>query len=200
MKLNARIATAGLISAAAALSVSLLPSAAQAASSPQPGPGRITSPIRPSAPQAGSWFQIRNRKSGKCLDDTNGSTSRGTQLQMWRCNGLANQNWTYYLIAGGGGWPWEYMFYNQKSGLCLSNQGGSKGNGSHVILWTCSTDGADNAEWWLPYSVDTSGYNIFENLASRTLMTVSANSTADGAKVQMWTPPSINDNSYFWKW
>jgi Ricin-type beta-trefoil lectin domain/Glycosyl hydrolases family 16 len=37
---------------------------------------------------------LYNPQSGKCLDDTNWSTTAGTQLQIWDCTGSANQRWT----------------------------------------------------------------------------------------------------------
>jgi hypothetical protein len=35
-----------------------------------------------------------NPASGRCLDDPNSSTTNGTQLEIWDCNGGANQRWT----------------------------------------------------------------------------------------------------------
>jgi Ricin-type beta-trefoil lectin domain-like len=34
------------------------------------------------------------RSNGLCLDDTGFSTTNGTRLQIWRCNGTANQQWS----------------------------------------------------------------------------------------------------------
>ncbi len=34
-----------------------------------------------------------NPASGKCLDDPNSNTANGTQLELWACNGGANQQW-----------------------------------------------------------------------------------------------------------
>jgi hypothetical protein len=36
---------------------------------------------------------LYNPQSNKCLDDPNSSTTPGTQLQIWDCNGGANQHW-----------------------------------------------------------------------------------------------------------
>jgi hypothetical protein len=36
---------------------------------------------------------LYNPQSNKCLDDTNWSTTPGTQLQIWDCSGNANQKW-----------------------------------------------------------------------------------------------------------
>ena len=37
---------------------------------------------------------LYNPQSNKCLDDTNWSTTPGTQLQIWDCSGNANQKWS----------------------------------------------------------------------------------------------------------
>jgi chitinase len=38
--------------------------------------------------------ELLNPQSGKCLDDTNFSTTPGTQLQIYSCADTANQQWT----------------------------------------------------------------------------------------------------------
>jgi hypothetical protein len=35
-----------------------------------------------------------NPQANKCLDDPASSTTPGTQVQIWDCNGGANQKWT----------------------------------------------------------------------------------------------------------
>jgi len=35
-----------------------------------------------------------NPQSGRCLDDPGSSTTDGTQLQLFDCNGTAAQQWT----------------------------------------------------------------------------------------------------------
>ena len=36
---------------------------------------------------------VLNPASGKCLDDPNSSTTEGTQVQIWTCNGTGAQRW-----------------------------------------------------------------------------------------------------------
>jgi hypothetical protein len=43
------------------------------------------------APQANGG--LLNPQSGRCLDDPGGSTTWGTQLEIWDCNGGGNQQW-----------------------------------------------------------------------------------------------------------
>ena len=42
----------------------------------------------------GANTSLVNAGSGKCLDDTDWSTTDGNQLQIWTCGGTANQSWT----------------------------------------------------------------------------------------------------------
>jgi Ricin-type beta-trefoil lectin domain len=35
-----------------------------------------------------------NVRSGTCLDDTNGVTTNGQQLQIWTCDAGSHQSWT----------------------------------------------------------------------------------------------------------
>ncbi len=42
---------------------------------------------------SGATVQLAAVRSGKCLDVTNTSTSEGTSLIQWSCNGGTNQKW-----------------------------------------------------------------------------------------------------------
>ncbi len=44
--------------------------------------------------QAGTDGSLKNTNSGLCLDDPNSSTTEGTRLQIYTCNGTAAQKWT----------------------------------------------------------------------------------------------------------
>lgn len=196
---------ARVIAAVAGLSLSVMPLAVPAASASQLPQTRAAgggTPIRQhvpprSAPRKSGWFQIRNRQTGKCLADPHGSTKNGTQLQLWPCNGSPNQNWTFYLVAGCiENWPCEYVFYNENAKKCLEVKNGSKANGAPAALWSCTPSGSTSSQWWVLFSVDNSGYQVYQNISSRTDMTASG--TANGSKVQMWNPRKLA-HSYFWK-
>ncbi len=62
-------------------------------STPTPTPTSIPTPTP--TPGSGGYNYIVNLHSGLALDDTNGSTSNGTQIQLWsQINGNANQEWS----------------------------------------------------------------------------------------------------------
>jgi hypothetical protein len=62
-------------------------------------------------------------------------------VQVWRCNGLQNQQWQ--VMTNG---------TIEHNGLCLDASGGGTTSGTKVDLWTCT--GNDNQLW------DTSSWRI----------------------------------------
>ena len=56
-------------------------------------PLRLQRHRRPGVDTAGATGRCTTRMSNKCLDDPASSTTPGTQLQIWDCNGAANQVW-----------------------------------------------------------------------------------------------------------
>jgi hypothetical protein len=65
--------------------------------------------------------------AGKCLDLAAGPTADGTCVQVWNCNGGANQR--CQLING------QLVGLDKK---CLNVAGASTGDGSPFVLWHCT--------------------------------------------------------------
>jgi Ricin-type beta-trefoil lectin domain/Putative Ig domain len=84
---------------------------------------------------------IRLVKLGLCLDDRYNSSTPGAVVQVWRCNGSANQQWQ--VMSNG---------TIQHNGLCLDARGAGTTSGTKVDLWTCT--GNNNQLW------DTSSWHI----------------------------------------
>jgi hypothetical protein len=116
----------------------------------------------------------------QCLDMPNGSTHRGTQAQVWTCNGHQQQFWAYYQNSSGG-----YQIQNLKSLLCLSVLNNSMSPGAHVIQWPCTFSATDPWENWAFF--DTSGSNLYGlvNYGNSLVMVPSNCSTANGTKIVM---------------
>ena len=76
-----------------------------------------------------------NQGSGQCLDDPNSSTSAGTQLVQFSCNGGTNQSWTFTPISS------TSNSYTIKSaaGLCVDVSGRSTADNAQVIQWSCNS-------------------------------------------------------------
>ena len=76
--------------------------------------------------------------TAKCVDDNAGSATQGTHVQMWACNGGANQQWQ--AVNG--------TLVNPVSGKCLDDPGFTTSNGTQLEIWTCN--GGSNQQWQLP--------------------------------------------------
>jgi hypothetical protein len=112
---------------------------------------------------------IRLTKMGLCLDDRNNSTRNGTVVQVWRCNGLASQQWQV--------WSDGTIRHN---GLCLDATGDGTANGTKVQLWTCTGDA--NQEW------DTKGFRIhYDNPAAVNKVLDDTGHGGNGTQQQVWT-------------
>ncbi|MFI1092691.1 ricin-type beta-trefoil lectin domain protein [Streptomyces sp. NPDC020917] len=113
--------------------------------------------------------------SGRCVDVPNSDASDGTQLDLWDCNGGANQLFADFgdgtlrtlgkcltaasyapgspvTVATCGALPgqsWTYdasaRTFSPSSGVCLDASGAGTGNGTPLIVYGCSS--ADNQKW-----------------------------------------------------
>ena len=72
--------------------------------------------------------------SAKCVDDNGQSTANGAKIQLWDCNGGANQQWT---VASNG--------TLQVYGMCADITGANYSNGTGIELRTCN--GGANQQW-----------------------------------------------------
>ena len=129
-------------------------------------PGSLTTPGR----------QVVGTQSGRCADVVGVATANGTQVQLYDCNGQANQSWTVTtggqltvygtkcLAEAGQGAPvtiWDCTgqtdqqwsvntngtITSARSGLCLDANGRGTANGTRLILWPCN--GQANQQWTL---------------------------------------------------
>ncbi|RQX04500.1 arabinofuranosidase catalytic domain-containing protein [Micromonospora arida] len=80
--------------------------------------------------------QVVGAQSSRCIDVPNGSTTNGTQVQLWDCHGGTNQQWN--LNSNG-------TLTGVQSGLCLDANGAGTANGTKLILWACN--GGTNQRW-----------------------------------------------------
>jgi hypothetical protein len=100
--------------------------------------------IGTSSPNTTYSGPIRLDKLGLCLDDRYNSSTPGAVVQVWRCNGSANQQWQ--VMSNG------TIHHN---GLCLDATASGTADGVRIQLWTCT--GGTNQRW------NTSGWRINYN-------------------------------------
>jgi hypothetical protein len=144
------------------------------------------------------WAELYNYHSGKCLEVPGFSTTAGTQLDQWGCNGGANQLWRPQLNASGV----NYVFINEYSKQCINVRGYSTSNGAAIQQWPCQWATATTNEIWYAdiFIGNLNGLSYYEwaGLQSNKCLNVSGDSQADGAKIIQWTCiPSGASNEWF---
>ena len=110
--------------------------------------------------------------AGKCLDVPNGTTTAGTQVQIYSCNGLSPQNFTHTSSG-------ELTVTDSGTTDCLDANGQGTTAGTKVIIWPCN--GQANQQW----NVNSNG--TITGAQSGLCLDVTGASTADNAPVELWT-------------
>ncbi|MFJ2828187.1 ricin-type beta-trefoil lectin domain protein [Streptomyces sp. NPDC087263] len=105
---------------------------------------------------------------GKCLDVAGASSTNGTAIQIYDCNGTAAQQWT----RGSDGTI-------RALGKCLDVTGNSTTDGAKLQLWDCA--GSTNQKW----TVSSAGAII--GTQSNKCADVTGSSSANATPVQIWT-------------
>jgi hypothetical protein len=132
------------------------------------GGGSTPTPTPTSGSGGGTTGVLRGVGSGKCLDVPGQATTDGTLLQIWDCNGGANQQWTH--LSNG-----ELQVYGNK---CLDVPNKATTQGTRVQIWDCN-DGT-NQQWTL----NTNGTVV--GVGSGLCLDVTGAGTADGTAVEIW--------------
>jgi Ricin-type beta-trefoil lectin domain/Cellulase (glycosyl hydrolase family 5) len=117
----------------------------------------------------GTGGVLRGTGSGRCLDVPGQVTANGTLLDIWDCNGGANQQWTY--LPNG-----ELQVYGSK---CLDVPGHATAAGTRVEIWDCN--GGANQQWNLNSNGTVTGRE------SGLCLDVTGARTANGTAVEIWT-------------
>jgi hypothetical protein len=110
--------------------------------------------------------------AGSCLDVNNNTTTPGTQLQIWSCNGGGNQVFTHNAAD-------QLTVYSGSSQMCLDASGQGTTAGTPVVIWSCN--GQANQQWRLNPDGTITG------VQSGLCLDVSGGGTSNGTKVQLWT-------------
>ena len=118
---------------------------------------------------SGQQGAIVGGQSGRCVDVPGASTTSGTQVELWDCNGGSNQHWTY--TSGK-----ELRVYGNK---CLDASGGGTSDGTQTIIWDCS--GSANQQW----NVNSNG--TITGVQSGLCLDAYGAGTANGTMINLWT-------------
>jgi len=117
----------------------------------------------------GTTGVLRGVGSNRCLDVPGQATNNGTLLEIWDCNGGANQQWTY--LSNG-----ELQVYGNK---CLDVPNHATTAGTRVEIWDCN--GGANQQWTLNSNGTVTGSE------SGLCLDVTGAGTANGTAVEIWT-------------
>jgi len=120
----------------------------------------------PPPPPSGQLVAVQ---SGRCLDVPNVSTANGTQVEIWDCNGGANQQWTQPSST-------VLQVYGNK---CLEVSGQATAAGSKVAIFDCN--GGTNQQW----RVNSDGTIV--GVQSGLCLDVTGQGTANGTLIDIWT-------------
>ncbi|MFG2455505.1 glycoside hydrolase family 27 protein [Streptomyces sp. NPDC048523] len=110
--------------------------------------------------------------AGKCLDVCDSTTTAGTQVEIWSCNGGANQTWTHSASN-------QFTVYSGSSQMCLDAHNNRTTPGTKVEIWTCN--GQSNQQWTL----NTNG--TITGVQSGLCLGVAGGATADGTLAELQT-------------
>ncbi|MFE9552391.1 glycoside hydrolase family 27 protein [Streptomyces sp. NPDC006703] len=108
----------------------------------------------------------------KCLDVPDSTTTAGTQVQIWSCNGGANQTWTRSTSN-------QLAVYSGSGQMCLDAYNNQTAPGTKVEIWPCN--GQSNQQWNLNSNGTVTG------VQSGLCLDVTGAATANGTPVQLWT-------------
>lgn len=113
---------------------------------------------------------VRSVSSGRCLDVVARSTQPGAGLNIYDCNGQANQAWTF-TAAG------ELRIYDAP--MCLDVLGQDTTAPATLQIYTCN--GGQNQKWRLNSNGTITG------VQSGLCLDITGDATANSAPVALWT-------------
>jgi alpha-galactosidase len=152
----------------------VITSTSGAISATVPGHGSVMYRVSAgSGSSVGTAHALVGASSGRCLDVPNGSTTTGTQLDIWDCNSGSNQSFT----------PTSGKALQVYSGsLCLDASGQGTTAGTKVITWTCN--GQTNQQWNL--NADGTITGVQSGLCLDVTGGNVASGNVNGALVELW--------------
>jgi hypothetical protein len=121
-------------------------------------------------PASAATTQLVGAGSNRCLDVSGNVDTLGTAMQIWDCNGQANQQ--FEATSAG-----ELRTFNGTR--CLDAYNGGTAAGTAVIIWSCN--GQQNQKWRMNSDGSITG------VQSGLCLDVDHAGTANGTKVLLWT-------------
>jgi len=96
---------------------------------------RLAYPSAVNPALVGHATTLVNPWSGMCLADPGFSTTSGTQVQLWPCDGYADQSWALPAAP----------VTSRIPGMCVADSGNQTANGTKIVIAKC--DGTSDQAW-----------------------------------------------------
>jgi hypothetical protein len=106
--------------------------------------------------------------NGRCLDVVNGATTAGSAIQMWACNGVRQQEWSFTNATG--------SFVGSGTSKVIDVAGYGTANGSGIQLWD-SLNGLNQAWRFTNAAIVGSSGRVLD---------ATGISSANGTRIQLW--------------
>lgn len=127
-----------------------------------------------------TYRELKDGRSGLCMDVDHSNTANGTNVRLWSCNGTNAQKW-YYDAANG------YLRSALNSNKCLDNRGQTY-NGGEIVLWDCVDSNNLRFDW-----IGTSLRNRHNNTYA-----VDAYGTNSGDEIGQWQYHGGSNQQWYW--
>jgi 1-phosphatidylinositol phosphodiesterase len=124
------------------------------------------------------YRELKDGRTGLCLDVSGGSSANGTNVALWTCHGGQNQKWAYDASTG---------FMRSALGKCLDNRGQAY-NGGEIVIWDCVNSNNLKFDW-----LGTSLRNRHNNNIA-----VDAYGTGAGSQVGQWSYHGGANQQWHW--
>jgi hypothetical protein len=92
----------------------------------------------------GGCYHLVNARTGKALDNTDGTSTNGRQMQQWTLfTGAPNQIWCFQSVGAG-----QYSIKNARSGFLLDVREGASADGVAIQQWNADPARPNANQTW----------------------------------------------------
>lgn len=139
---------------------------------------QVSAPTQAAPKPEDTFRELKNAKTGLCMDVAGGNNANGTNVQQWQCNGSDAQKWKYDAANG---------YLRNKMGRCLDNTGNTANNGN-IQIWDCVDSNNLRFDW------------VGNTLRSRhnNNIAVDGYGSSNGANVGQWTHHGGTNQQWNW--
>jgi Ricin-type beta-trefoil lectin domain len=134
---------------------------------------------------------IKNSATATCITSL-GNATNGAPLELWACNGSANQSWQVTTVSG------NLVFRNNATGTCINDTDGVLSDGEQMTLWQCLEGPNEQFDPIDQGYAGTGGSPSILSVAGTDWNLTSGGDSSNGAPVELWT--MNNSNNQVWNW